>query len=118
MRFKVIIPPTGEEYISTDLNSVRAYFIRAYKQLAREHRIDMETELCADVYIYTPKHGYAAIGAMSWVTPAISEQYIGIKTGAYWCDYADTDGEITYSRKVTVSGIVHYNNDYDARFTQ
>lgn len=117
MRFRVVIPPTGEEYISTDINSVRAYFIRAYKQLAREHRIGRDTELCADVYIYTPKHGYAAIGAMTWVTQEMSEQYRDIKTGAYWCDYADTGGEITYAHKVSVSGYIRYNCDYDARFT-
>lgn len=116
MRYRIIIPPTGEVYESTDICSVRAFFLRAYKTLAREGRLDGETELCTDVDIYTPEYGYAAIGAMCYVTPWVAEEYVGLRTGAYWCDYADTDGKITYSRKVTVGGIVHYNTEYDVRF--
>lgn len=54
---------------------------------------------------------------MVWVTPEDSEEYMGLQPGAYWCDYADTGGEITYSRRVAVNGRVNYNMDYDVRFT-
>lgn len=54
---------------------------------------------------------------MVWATQDVCEDYCGLKPGAYWCDYADTGGEITYARRVSVSGIVRYNTDYDVRFT-
>ena len=54
MEFKIVIPPTGEEYTSSDLNSVRAFFIGEYKKLARHGNIDRDTQLTADVLVYTP----------------------------------------------------------------
>lgn len=54
MEFKIVIPPTGEEYTSGDLNSVRAFFIGEYKKLARHGNIDRDTQLTADVLVYTP----------------------------------------------------------------
>lgn len=54
---------------------------------------------------------------MVWATQDVCEDYCGLKPGAYWCDYADTGGEITYARRVSVSGTVKYNTDYDVRFT-
>lgn len=56
MEFKIIIPPTGEEYTSNDINSVRAFFMREYKKLARYGNIDRDTQLTADVLIYTPDY--------------------------------------------------------------
>lgn len=56
MKFKIVIPPTGEEYTSTDLNSVRAFFIREYEKLARHGNIDYDTQLTADVLVYTPDY--------------------------------------------------------------
>lgn len=56
MEFKIVIPPTGEEYTSSDLNSVRAFFIREYKKLARQGNIGRDTQLNADVLIYTPDY--------------------------------------------------------------
>lgn len=56
MEFKIVISPTGEEYISTDISSVRAKFINTYNRLAREGRIYNDTQLTADVLIYTPEY--------------------------------------------------------------
>lgn len=56
MEFKIVIPPTGEEYTSGDLNSVRAFFIREYKKLARHGDIGRDTQLTADVLVYTPSY--------------------------------------------------------------
>lgn len=56
MEFKIVIPPTGEEYKANDINSVRAYFILAYKKLIREGKMTNETVRCADVLIYTPDY--------------------------------------------------------------
>ena len=39
MEYKIVIPPTGEEYTSSDINSVRAFFIREYEKLARHGNI-------------------------------------------------------------------------------
>lgn len=56
MEFRIIIPPTGEEYKSSDLSSVRARFIHEYKRLEREHKLWRDSGLVADVYIYTPDY--------------------------------------------------------------
>lgn len=132
IEFKIIIPPTGDEYVNDDLGSVRAYFVWAYKRLEREGKINSDTDLSADVYVYTPddcingiqtdngdkdENHYARIGAMMWVTPDKAADCDGLKAGAYWCDYSEnkTRGSI-YARRVSVNGVVRYNKDYDARF--
>ena len=56
MEFKIVIPPTGKEYMSTDLNSVRAAFVSIYKSLERNGKIDCDTQLTADVHVYTPDY--------------------------------------------------------------